>query len=377
MRHPSPLVLAFAAVAAVGVVAVPHPASAQGTAEQLLAELASGDGTRCMDAGNATSDHQEHYQTLAADLAPALVRMLEEDAPCAGSALTALVNLGPGIAQGVPAERAVPLLAAIVERELSREFTDQATSAILVIGHYGSGAAPAVPVLERFVRERSEYHERRYAILALAGIGDAASPAVPALLEHLAPVAAEDEKAWEKEQLRMDVLRALQEMPAAIDRSGPHLVAALAGEDPSAASTAQDSLVALGAAAVPHLVPLLDRPATDVRERALRALAGIGAGAAEAAPAILRSLADGDWSVSHAAREALIAIGPTPAVVAGLAKHVEGREAGAAVRAAETLGELGAGAKAALPALRKAAGSDSWEIKIAAQSAIERIEAGE
>jgi hypothetical protein len=63
--------------------------------------------------------------------------------------------------------------------------------------------------------------------------------------------------------------------------------------------------------------------------------------------------------------------------VAGLAKHVAGTDEDAAVQAAQTLGQLGRGAEAALPALRKAATSDSWELKLAAQEAAERIAAGE
>jgi HEAT repeat protein len=362
------------AAAAAWALTEPQPASAQGTAKQLLAELASGDSTRCMDAGNSTSEHQEHYQTLAAELAPALVTMLEEQAPCAGSALSALVNLGPGIAEGAPAERAVPVLARIVEGEIERELTDQASSAVLVIGHYGPGAAAAVPVLERFVRERSQMHERSYAIGALAAIGDAAAPAVPALLELLAPFSPEEEGAWEKAQLRVEVVRALGAMPTAIDRSGPHLAAALADDDSSYAWTAQTALLTLGAKAVPHLVPLLSRSGTDVPERALRVLAEIGAGAGAAAPAVLRVLGADDWAMRNAARTALVAMGPTPEVVAGLAKLLDGSDEEATVAAAETLGELGKGASAALPGLRKAARSDSWPVKMAAEAAIEQIE---
>jgi HEAT repeat protein len=369
-----PILICTLAACLVGLAIAPSAASAQGTAAQLLAELASGDSTRCMDAGNATSEHQEHYQALAAELAPTLVRMVEENAPCAGSAISALVNLGPGIASGVPASRAVPALAAIVEAELSREFTDQTGSAILVIGHYGPQAGAAVPVLERVLRERSEYHDRSYALMTLAAIGDAAAPAAAAVVELLAPSSPEDEDAWQKDQLRADALRALAAMPAAIDRSGPHLAAALAGEDPTYASLAHDSLVAVGSGAVPHVVPLLAQPGADVRERGLRVLAAIGAPAAEAVPAVLQLLGDEEWNVSYQAREVLLAVGPTPTVVDGLAKKVEGSDEDVAVVAAELLGGFGDGAKPALPALRRAAGSDSWQLKMAAQSAVERIE---
>lgn len=362
------------ATAVAGSAVAPRAALAQGTAGELLAELASGDGTRCIDAGNATSEHQEHYQAMAAELAAPLVRMVEENAPCAGSAISALLNLGPGIAAGVPASRAVPALVAVVESELSRDFTDRAGSAILVLGHFAAEAAPAVPVLERFLRERAEYHDRGYAITALGAIGDAAVPAVPALLDLLAPTPPGDEYAWQKDQLRVDVVRALAAMPAAIDRSGPHLATMLAAEDSTLVSVAHDSLVAVGSGAVPHVVPLLAQPAVDVRERALRVLADIGTGAAAAAPAVLRLLGDEDWNIAHATQEALVALGPTPEVVAGLTGYVTGSDEDTAVRAAETLGELGGGARAALPALRKAAGGGSWRLEMAAQEAIEQIE---
>lgn len=354
---------------------------AQGSAKALIAELESGDSTRCIDAGNATSEHQEHYQQLAAELAVPLFNILEKG-PCPGSALTALVNVGPGIVDGIDAGRAIAALVKVVEQGLepsaSPDAASIAGSAVLVIGHFGAAGAPAVPVLKRWIFERPfESFDRSYGLRALASIGDASAPVVPALLPLLAAPAEDDEQAWQKNELRNDVVRTLGWIPAAAAASAPALVAALGDADYGFRNGAIDSITKIGAPMVPHLLPALETSNAETKQAVLKILAAMGAVAADAAPAIAPLLGDEDWNVTYQAGEALRQIGPTPAGIAALVKVVgqDGKE-DAARTAAEILGGYGSAAKDALPALRKAAASGKWSLADAAKTAIAAIESG-
>lgn len=354
---------------------------AQGTAKQLLAELASGDTTRCMDAGNATSEHQEHYQQFASELATPLFDSLETG-PCPGSVLTALVNLGPGIAEGVDHGRAVQALVKIVEQGLSQsgwsDAASQAGSALLVLGHFGADGAPAVPVLKRWILEREEVSDRRYALMALASIGDASAPVVPDLLPFLAAPAEDDERAWEKNDLRQTVAQTLGWIPAAAPQSVPALVALLSDTDYGFRYTVIESLAKIGTPAIPYLLPVLETGGAEAKQDVLKILSGMGPGAAAATPAIAALLADEDWNVSYQAGEALRQIGPTPDGVAAIAKILgDEKKEDAARAAAEILGGYGSAAKSALPALKKAAASGNWSIADAAKTAVAAIESGE
>lgn len=363
----------------------PSAARAQGTADALISELESGDGTRCMDAGNATSQHQEHYTAMAAKLAPGLLNILETDGPCASSALSALLNIGPGAAEGAPADRAVPVLVKIIERGTDPEgfgLRNSASSAILVVGNYGADAGPAVPVIERWIRSSADYSDRRYGLMALSEIGDPAAPAVPLLLELFAPSAEGDENAYGKEELRREVVQVLGRIPSAAAQSGPVLAAALRGEDWPLIGAASDALASLGAPAVQFVVPLLSDSDESVREGSMKVLVKMGAAAADAAPQIAAHVADENWNVRYSATEALSAIGPTPAVVKALVELVEaGRSEDATTEAMKQLASYGNAARAALPALRKVAAQakpNAWStLADAAVEAIKRIEANQ
>lgn len=354
---------------------VPMPLEAQGSAKELIADLKSGDATRCMNAGNATSDQQDHYQQLAAELAPGLFDILE-NGPCSSSALTALVNVGPDVAKGIDNAHAMQILGKVIENGLaetaSPDATSEAGSAVLVIGNFGAGGAPTVPILTRWVLERPDSSDRRYGLMALAAIGDASAPAVPKLLPFLARPADDDEHAYEKKDVRTEVARTLGSIPAAVAVSAPALVAALGDDDYGYRETASDSIRKLGAPMVPYLLPVLKSSDAETKQTLLRLLGGMGASAADAAPEIAPLLTN--EAVSYEAGDALRQIGPTPAAIAALVKVLGIPEnEDAATAAATILGEYGSAAKDALPALRQAASSKNWSTADAAKTAIAAI----
>lgn len=363
------------------VVALSLPAAAQGSAADLLVELASGDSNRCMEASNATSEHQEHYQTMAAELALPLVTIVESEAGCADNAVSALLNLGPGIVDGAPAARTIPALMSIVDRALEPnapyELVSTASTAILIVGYYGEEAGAAATGVQRWVAEAPDYHHRSYGVDTLSRMGDAAAPVVPAILPLLDPPAADDENAWEKNELRASVVRMLGSIPAAIDSSGPVLIATLRGGEESFPYLAAESLTAIGAPAAPYLIGALEDESPEIRAQVLEILTALGPAAADGAPVIAALMRDDDWNVSYQAAETMRQIGPTPEGIAALVEILESGDQDAASASAEILGSYGSRGSAALPALRNAAQSNDWMISDAAKGAIAAIEGGE
>ena len=352
---------------------------AQMTGAELIAELQSGDSNRCMNASNATSEYQDHYQEIASELAAPLMAIVQSGEGCSDSAISALLNLGPGIADGVDAKNAVPALVGVVEHGFdpgNYEAASTAGTAVMVIGYFGSKAGMGVPVLQRWVTQGPDFHSRSYALDTLAQIGDAAAPAVPAMLALLEPPAEDDEHAWEKNELRASVVRALGSIPAAAGSSAPALVALLGSDDYSLRYLAGESLTSMGAPAVSHLVSSMSNSDPERRAQVLEILGAMGAGAAEAVPSIVPLLADEDWNVKSAAGMALSEIGPTEAGVAALVKVLEGRDDDAASAAAGVLRDYGSAASAALPALRKAAAGDNWQVSDAAKEAVLAVGGG-
>jgi HEAT repeat protein len=132
----------------------------------------------------------------------------------------------------------------------------------------------------------------------------------------------------------------------------------------------------------------LSHPNPGIRGQAAMALADMGPGAAAAVPELTKTMADRDLNVRFWTARALVAIGPAaapavPQLVATLAVFPGGPEklegptryyADARQVSAEALGAIGAGAKDALPALRKALEDPEDTVKQAAREAIGKIE---
>jgi HEAT repeat protein len=360
---------AGAAAVASFVLAAASPSAAQRV--DLLAELRSGDSTRCMEAGNVADEHRDQ----AAALAGPIFDLIEQDHACAGSAVSALVNLGPGIAEGVDAARAVAVLSGVIERGIDQdygEYASRASSAVMVLGHFGPGAAPALPLLERWVRERSDGFDQRYALMTIGDLGEAGAEAAPLLLELLGP---SDDDSYERNELRLEAARTLGRLPAAAVLAAEPLVAALSAEDWTLRSLAADALSAAGPGVVPAVLAELDSGDDERREQAMSILSNLGEGAREAAPALAGLLADPNWTVSYEAGELLEAFGPDDRVIEKLAAMMhESKNEDAVTRAAEILGSYGPAAAAALPALRHAITRGSWSVTDAAETAIAKIE---
>lgn len=338
------------------------------SAADFKAAFASEDTTRCMEAGNTLSEHRD----LAAELGPALIEILASGTGCTDSALSGLVNLGDGISETVPATTAVPLLIGILERGLESNYDSNASSALLIVGRWGADAGAAVPILERWLNEREDSFDRRYALGALAEIGDPAAAAIDSLLVWLGP---SDDDSYERNETRTEVARTLAHIPAAAGQSAPALVGALASEDWTLRSIASETLTALGSAAVPAIVTELSADDAERRTEAAKILGGIGSGATQAAPALAGQLTDEDWNVRYEASEALLAIGPTEEGLGAITKVLAGASSEDSRQAAvELLGQYGNAARGALPALKKALEDESWSVRDAAKTAIAQIE---
>ncbi|HVS16481.1 MAG TPA: HEAT repeat domain-containing protein [Thermoanaerobaculia bacterium] len=337
----------------------------------LLAEMRSGDSTRCMEAGNVASEHRDQ----AAAVAGPLLDLIEQDHGCAGSAISALVNLGPGIAEGVDAARAVAVLSGVIERGIDQEYGEwasRASSAVSVLGHFGPEAAPALPLLERWIRERTDSFDQRYALSTIGDLGEAGAAAAPLLIELLGP---SDDDSYERNELRAEAARTLAHLPAAAALAAEPLVAALSAEDWTLRSLASDALAAAGPGVVPAVLAELEADDDERREQAMRILSSLGESAREAAPVLADLLADPNWTVSYEAGELLEVLGPDERVIEKLAAMMhDSKNEDAVTRAAEILGGYGPAAAAALPALRHALTRGSWSVTDAAKTAIAKIE---
>ena len=362
------------AVSALALSAAAALSSASAQQVDLVDELRSGDSTRCMEAGNVADE----YQAQAAQLAPAIFELIESGHDCAGSALSALVNLGDGVVESLDAERVVPVLTRLIEEGIEPSFGDlvhRGSSALFVIGRFGAEAASALPAIERWIRERPDEHDKRYGLMAIADLGDAGTAAAPLLIELLGPDP--DDDSYSRNEIRLEATRTLARLPAVTALAADELVAALSSEDWTMRSLAADALAVGGPAVVPALLTELDSGVDERREEAIRILGKLGEDAHEAAPVLAQLLVDDNWTVQYEAGALLETFEPDERVIELLAAMMhESKNEDAVARAAEILGSYGPAAASAVPALRHAITRGSWSVTQAAEDAIERIEGG-
>jgi HEAT repeat protein len=183
------------------------------------------------------------------------------------------------------------------------------------IGAAGPGAVDAVPILGDMARKGRDYLLRANAAMALGQIGPGASSAVPALV------------------------RALSAGDSSFDLRG-NAAEALGKIGPGASG------------AIPHLVRLTKDKDAHVRHRAIEALGGIGPAAKSTIPVLIEALGDPDKYAASAAAHSLGEIGmASDSVVEALIRAMDdGRDVSACAMA---LGELGSGARKAVPSLAK------------------------
>jgi hypothetical protein len=119
-------------------------------------------------------------------------------------------------------------------------------------------------------------------------------------------------------------------------------------------------------AGLPALIERLEGPEPGTRAAAARALGALGAMARGAAPRLLAALKDANEGVRFDAARALAAIGPLAADVPPLAASLDSEDPFVRGFAAWSLGNLGAAAEEAVPALAHALRLDDTHVVVAA-----------
>ena len=254
--------------------------------------------------------------------------------------------------------------------------------------------------------ESKDDHQRRAAARALAELHAPAEIVGPALVK----ATKDSDPAVIANAIRRAVLARRQhrpprrypaqgQRPAAVRRANfgrigkdakeaaPELIAALAEseQDPEFRREVQYTLGKIGpdaAPATPELIKSLDSKDDLVRNSAIYALGSIGPGAKAAAPALQKLVDSKDEFTHTAALWALVRVEPGNAKLAETAvpaftKSLTAEQDFLRAESANSLGMLGAAAKSALPALKKAAQSDtSPAVRDAATKAIAAISGG-
>ncbi len=243
----------------------------------------------------------------------------DEESDVRFQAMRGLREAGPGAARVL-----TEVLVAIADPN-----RDVRLRAVDVLYWIGPAASEAVPALTSMLRSRDP-EERDRALLTLSSIGPLAVPAVVAALAHEDPDTAA-RAAWALgrmgpaaadavPQLLVLLRRKDSALPAAAEalrRIGPppssadSLVEALDCADPVVTQALRESLVGLGAGALPSVLPWLEASGVDPRLRTT--LLGIvkswGPSAADASRAATRLLGDPSEEVRYAAVGALAALG--------------------------------------------------------------------
>ncbi|MHC5012427.1 MAG: HEAT repeat domain-containing protein, partial [Planctomycetota bacterium] len=212
--------------------------------------------------------------------------------------------------------------------------------------------------------------------------------------------------------VRAAAAQILREMGWSAQDAVPALIQALGDEVDSVRFYASDALAKIGPPAVPALIRAAEHGDARTRPRAIEALAGGGVATREALPLLLRALRGEDSALREAAVSALAGVRPTSQTIVSALVEVVGQEcarrarrsdflhralmqtfqrlgreavpflvpclkhedAGARAIAAEVLGELGAQAEEALPALKAACADPDETVKRAAERALQSIE---
>ena len=278
-----------------------------------------------------------------------------------------------------PADAVEPLTAALKEAEA---FPEKDPRLVITL----AALADTDDALGRFAHSEALYAR------AIATIEKAAGPNHPAVGALLGRRAADLRKLGREAEADAEDARAAK-IGAAAQPAGPEYggmaatqwAQALLGPERIAA---MQTLESRDSEALPVLVELLKSEHAAVRVVAATGLAGLGAEAESALPALIAAVKDKDlnvryWALSSVKSMRASASSAVPALIAALSTHpstepgLEGPEryyADARSLAAEALGAIGPGAKAAAPRLEEvAAKDDSSEVRSAAAAALALI----
>lgn len=234
--------------------------------------------------------------------------------------------------------------------QLKAEFPEERRKAAEAFVVLGSSGASAVPALEELLHDRDP--DVRIAVLdALTSIGPEGQPAAPAVVELLAD---------QDERVRYNAAEALGRIGAECDQVIPSLTRLLddqAGNVRVVAAVSLHQLDPQSRQALPTLVALLDDPSPLIRSRAVFALARYGRDVKPALPLLIRAMNDAIPEVRARSAVAIAGVGgeaqaAVPSLVQAMEKAEYPEECLAEVYA---LGQIGPGAKEAIPALKRVA----------------------
>ncbi|MBL7133421.1 MAG: DUF1287 domain-containing protein [Phycisphaerae bacterium] len=229
---------------------------------------------------------------------------------------------------------------------------------------------PAIPVLIRAITDNDEDERvRMHAASALVEMGPQAAEATPALIQALKQ---------RNEPVAKWAAQVLGEIGPAAKDAVPALIDALKGGDWEMRCCAAEALGRIGPgakAAVPALIDVLKGGDWDVRYYAAGALGRIGPAAKAAVPALEEALKDKDGNVRYAAAAALARLGLPDRGLPVLIALLKGKSSILGKYAAMALGEIGAPAKAAIPALKEALEDREADVRYAATDALKKIQA--
>jgi HEAT repeat protein len=238
---------------------------------------------------------------------------------------------------GKEASHAVPQLVEVL-KDQDYEITDRL---IRVLSQMGRDAAPAIPALVEIVRDGG--WARGQAAVALMPFGREAKDAVPGLLEMLS---GNRHNCYSAVMALPKIATAGEAVPAILK-----LFAEPSHERDREVDVIADALHEFGPSVIGPVAGLLQHKRANVRIRAIKVLARFGKQAQNTVPQLMDLMDDKDDDVSLSAAEAVWSIDRRPEVFPPFVRGLKAKTANNRVRAANSLGNMGADAKPAVPEL--------------------------